>query len=252
MGSRSVNPPLSPADARECARRYAAGEPLAALTQAFRVWTLTVKAAVKRYGVSLRPEDRVPRVCRLCGQPAAGNTKRLLCAAHIRRFCSRCEDELPEGRSDRWCAACQAAQHERLYARRNRPCPTCATGVVNGRACRCPDCLHADYEADCRLRATLSLPCRECGVKMPRGRRGARCVDCQRRRVRDLARQRRDRGDDHCRMCGAELGLRPRTYCRGCETMLANWRRSYHAGCTVAARFGTVAKRQRRQEEKAA
>jgi len=248
MGSRSVNPKLTEAQKREVARRYAEGCSLPALVAEYRTWTTNAKWAIKKYGGTLRPEDTAPRVCRVCGTLVLSPTRRNLCAAHIRHYCSICDEKLPKGRANRWCSACDAANKERLYARGGL-CSVCGDRPRTPRSTICARCQTAAYLAERQVRTKHPGQCLNCRAALPAGRIRRRCTACDRKHERWRRRDRRRRGEHRCRQCGDPLRLKDQTYCKGCTTMIQNWRRDWHRGNEVARQLGTVESRRRWQRE---
>lgn len=245
--TRSVNPVLSADQKAAVATRYAAGEPLAALVKEFRTWTLNAKWAIHTAGHSLRSEDNEPNLCRVCGELCRSATRRRLCAAHVRSFCSKCDAPLAAGRVNPWCTTCEAAHKQRLWAKQGRTCTTCGEPAVL-HSCQCAACQRETYEFERAASLHVQRPCVRCGETMPAGRRSIRCTECQRNRLLQQRRERRRQGQHRCRQCGEALGLRKQTYCGGCQTMIANWRRDYHRGNEIARRLGHVQQYRRWQE----
>lgn len=240
-------PRLSESEKREIAARYARGESLEALRSEFGCWRCHAQRAVRKYGGRLRAGDDGPLRCRICGEPAAGNSKRNLCAGHVRRFCSRCEAEMPEGRVCRWCYACGAANKEQLYARR-LPCSQCGTKIRTPRSTVCADCAMAIYRMQRQVALAHPKACADCRIPLPKGRINRRCLRCHRKWERARRRDRRRLGLHRCVMCGTNLRLADQSLCKGCNTMVANFRRAWHAGNEVARRLGTIKTPRRWQE----
>jgi len=248
MVSPSVNPRLTEEQKQELAQRYTAGEMLPALVAFYRTWTANAKWAIRKYGGTLRPEDTQPRVCRVCGENVPSPTKRNLCPAHIRQYCSRCDEKLPKGRVCRWCAACDAANKERLYARGGL-CSLCGKHERTPRSTLCAHCQDAAYLAERQVRLAHPGRCLDCQAALPPGRVSRHCTDCDRKHEMWRRRDRQRRGEHRCRQCGDPLRLKDQTYCKGCTTMIQNWRRAWHRGNEVARQLGTVESRRRWQRE---
>jgi hypothetical protein len=248
--TRSVNPVLLPAQKAALAQRYGAGEPLAALVREFRTWTLNAKWAIRTAGYPLRPEDAVPNRCRVCGAAVRSCTKRRLCAAHVRAFCSKCEAPLDAGRANRWCTACEGAHKQALWAKKGRCCTTCGAPATQ-HACQCEACLRETYALQRAAAEARARPCADCQQPMPAGRRSVRCTACYRRQERRGRKERQAQGKHRCGMCGEALPLSRASYCAGCDSMLQKWRHAYHQGNEIARRLGTVEPRRRWQEREA-
>lgn len=75
---------------------------------------------------------------------------------------------------------------------------------------------------------------------MPHGRLCNRCTDCERQRQRQRLREKHQREELRCRMCGEALPLSREFYCVHCQGMLNRWRRDWNRGNWAARRLGTV------------
>lgn len=196
-----------------------------------------------------RYQDRGPRLCRICGRMGVRGTKRPLCGVHIAWFCQVCEAPLPPGRVNRRCTECEGEKKQRLWERKGRRCAGCGEREAKVHSCRCQHCLHEEYEVQRWALLHLDRPCRECGAPLPRGRRLPRCGVCQRKVERRRRLERQQLGAHRCAMCHDPLPLSRATYCGGCHTMIANWRKAWHAGNKVARQLGTVRTPRRWQQD---
>lgn len=194
---------------------------------------------------------RPPRLCRICGRMGARATKRDLCAVHVKLYCRVCEEHMPPGRVLPRCTGCENAKKQRLWEKPGRLCAFCGTREVKIHASRCQHCLHEDYEIWRWALLYIDRPCRQCGVTLARGRRLNYCPACEFKRERRRRAERQVLGAHNCALCAEPLSLSRQTYCGGCDTLLNNWRKAWHAGNKIARQLGTV-RTQRRWQEKAA
>lgn len=199
-----------------------------------------------------RYQKRGPRLCRICGRMVSRGARRLLCAVHIKLYCTGCEAPLPPGRVNDHCTNCERERKARLYAKSGRLCAFCGIREVTTHASRCSHCKAEDYEIHRWAIRNLVRPCVQCGVDLAKGRRLNRCPKCHRRKMRERNKRRQAIGAHRCAMCREPLSLKNDTYCNGCSGMLAKWRKAWHAGCTAARRLGAVRPQRRWQETKAA
>jgi hypothetical protein len=195
-----------------------------------------------------RHAKRPPRLCAICGRPVGNHNPRLLCPVHTKWFCARCEVPLPPARVNRYCHACEKARKEALRARPGRRCAHCGEpeGLAKNGLCR--QCRREEAEVRRWALMHLDRPCRQCGVILPKGRERAFCAPCERQRRKQRVQIRIAQGCHRCAMCHEPLPAERLTYCKGCDRMLQNWRRAWHAGNPVARQLGTVQPRRRWQQ----
>lgn len=211
--ARPTPPTLS--QAARLRPRYLAGARLGDLSAELGCWRNDLRRMFETLGC-LRAEDRLPRLCRVCQEPVRSSSRRDLCSAHVRQFCSRCEVALPKGRANRWCSDCERE--------------------------RKPD----DY----RYRRLLALKspgqCCDCPCPLQPGRINSRCTACAsqyRRLQRERARRRR------CAGCRILIPARCQTYCDNCAAMLSQWRYAYHHGDPAARAIRPLKEYQRWQQD---
>ncbi len=212
--TRSVQPRApSLKQALPLAARYQAGERLAALAREWGCWRNDLRRRLDTLGV-LRPEDRLPRRCRVCRDPVRG-TRHDLCARHVRCYCSRCERPLPQGRVNRWCLICEGERKPADYLRRRRQ--------------------------------VLARPrgCVVCGMGMPPGRLERRCTSCQ----RQYQAGQRQRPGRRCAGCWEPIPPRNQVYCDPCSQVQSKWRRDYHQGKPEALALRPIEPRRYWQRE---
>lgn len=198
----------------------------------------------------MRYKKKPPRLCRVCGRMGARGTTRELCNVHVKHFCSTCDEPKPPQRVLHRCTACENDKKQRMYLKPERMCAFCGIREVKVHSSRCQHCLHEDYEIWRWGLLHIDRPCRKCGVTLARGRQVNYCAKCQGQRMKQRNRERLAIGAHRCAMCKEELPLARDTYCGGCSTMLANWRRSWHQGNKVARSLGTVRTPERRWQER--
>lgn len=195
-----------------------------------------------------RYKKKPPPLCRVCGRVASRGSRRKLCEVHTKCFCAVCDQPKPPQRVNKNCAPCENAKKRRLYAKRGRLCGTCGEREITVHASRCSHCLNEDYTFWRWSLLHMDRPCRQCGVTLARGRQVNYCSKCQRQRMKQRNRERAAIGAHRCATCKEPLAIKHDTYCSGCSTMLANWRKAWHAGDSMAKELGTVRSRHTWQE----
>lgn len=214
--TKTVRPePPTLSQAARLRPRYLAGARLGDLSRELGCWRHDLRRLFDALGC-LRDEDRLPRRCRVCAEPVLSSSRRDLCAAHVRRFCSRCERPLPKSRVNRWCFFCE---------RERKP---------------------EDYEYRRLLALKRPRQCRDCGGEQPPGRLDPRCPSCastERRRRREQAKRR------FCAGCREPIPPRNAVYCDSCHAVYSQWRYAYHRGDPAARALRSLEPRRRWQQE---
>lgn len=196
-----------------------------------------------------RYRNRPPRLCRVCGRMGAQGSKRDLCSVHLKLYCSQCEEHMPPGRVNHRCTGCEQARKVIYWEEPGRLCSQCGQERDGNHASRCRKCVAEEYEVTRWALLHLDRPCKKCGVTLARGRRLSYCPPCQKQRETERKRNLQALGAHRCAMCKEELAIAQDTYCKGCASMLAAWRKAWHAGNTIARQLGTVRVQRRWQQE---
>ena len=151
------------------------------------------------------------------------------CSECAKGYCQTCRKPMDRARTGRRCTDCNHACRQRRASDPNHRCSACGKpiplGVTN---VYCPACDRANYLEKMRQIAKQGpRECRECGTRMPAGRRYADCKDCRREKLR--------RADSKpCSQCGKRVRRPGKSYCQPCASMYNRWRKDYLAGSTEA------------------
>lgn len=197
-------PKLTNAQRREVASRYADGESMPALAEAYGVGVTCIDRTLKLLGIRRRSlaeaallvrSELVP--CRECGAGTHPNAVKPLCPACAKRFCQSCDGKLPQDWHTRLCPPCKFA-----HRYRNKPPRLCRIcGRMGARGTKRDLCA-----------VHVKLYCSVCEAHMPPGRVNHRCTGCEQARKVDYW----ERPGARCSQCGEERDGNHASRCRKC------------------------------------